>query len=261
MKYAVKQLFVVSAVCLAAGVANAANVVVPAGTTYHGTQFDGSLKLSLSADVLGAFDTTRVQVSAYAPGAVAMSKDTDGFYLQASSLAPLNSLTFDSSNNALTAASSKGGMTLTQPILKSVSSGGSLTITDLDVDVTHKQVYATLIGGNGVGTVNHLRLLNIASITGGAAEHGFNSNCGFYNDCIFWTPSFTLTGLSMTTEGFNLISQALGMQRIGSLALAGISDFGTITSTAVPEPTTCVLMGMGLVGVIAAGRRRLDSQT
>jgi hypothetical protein len=38
--------------------------------------------------------------------------------------------------------------------------------------------------------------------------------------------------------------------------IAGVSNLGTFTVTAIPEPTTASLLGLGLLGLTVAGRRR-----
>jgi hypothetical protein len=66
--------------------------------------------------------------------------------------------------------------------------------------------------------------------------------------------------LSITTAGFNVFTQSLGLLTLGVGALQTVDDFGTITSTinvsAVPEPSVYALMGVGLVAVGLVSRRR-----
>lgn len=250
MKFALKSIVAATAF-VAAGMASAASVTVPANTAYNGLSFSGSGSLSFSADLLGALDTGKVAVAGYGAATATVIKDSDGFYTQASAAAPITSLTIDSSTYNVLSAATSGGATQTAPVLKSVSSGGSLTVTDLNVDIANKKVYATIIGGNGVGTLNNFYLWDIGSITGATSVTGAGS---------FTT---SMTGLSITTAGFNTFVQSLGLLNLGKSALSGVTDFGTITSTivaktvtAVPEPSTYALMALGLVGVSVVARRR-----
>lgn len=249
MKFAMKSI-VAAAAFVAAGVASAASVTVTAGSgVYNGLTFTGSGSLSFSTDLLGALDTGKVSVAGYGAATATVVKDTDGYYLEASAAAPITALTIDSSTNAVLAAATTGGATQTAPVLKSVSSGGSLTVTDLNVDLAAKKVYATIIGGNGVGTLTNFYLWDVASITGATTVSG----AGSYTT--------TLTGLSITQAGFDTFVKSLGLLTLGKSALTGVTDFGTITSTitatpAIPEPSTYALMGLGLVGISLVARRR-----
>ena len=157
MKFTLKTIVAATAF-VAAGVANAASVTVAANTTYEGLSFSGNGALSFSADLLGALDTGKVAVAGYGAAKATVTKDADGYYLEASAAAPITALTIDSTTRTVLAAATTGGATQTAPVLKSVSSGGSLTVTDLNVDIANKKVYATLIGGNGVGTLTNFYL-------------------------------------------------------------------------------------------------------
>lgn len=230
---------------MAAGVAHAASVTIPTGTAYNGYYFEPmAARLSLSADVLAALDTAKASVASYGAAYTTVSKDTDGFYIEAAESAPFTSLTIDTGTQSVLSFTTTGGLAMTTPVVKSVSSGGSLTVTDLNVDLASKKIYATLIGGNGVGTLNNFYLWDIASITGSTSVNGPG------------TYTTMLSGLSITTEGFNKFTQALDLFNFRTSALTGVTDFGTITVVAVPEPSTSALMGLGLAGLLISKRRR-----
>lgn len=230
---------------VAFGLAHATSVTIPTGTAYNGYVLEPqAAALSFSADLLGALDTTKTSVMGYGAATATVWKDSDGFYMGATASAPITSLTIDTGTQSILSFNTTGGITMTTPALKNLSSGGSLTVTDLNVDLANKKIYATLTGGNGVGTVNNLYLWDIASITGST---NVNSPGQYIT---------TFSGLSITTEGFSKFATSLGLLNLGMSALVGVTDYGTITVVAVPEPSASALMGLGLAGLLISKRRR-----
>lgn len=246
----------------AAGTPQAATVTAQAWDLY----ISGTATLSFSADLQWALDTGKVSVASYGYAAPAIvHQDTDGFYTAVSVTAPISTLTYDNVSTTLLGIGTVGGVTLTAPVLRSVSSGGQLTVTDLNADLSTQTIYADIIGANGVGTLSHLALWHVARITGSTKFYGAYGGLAVT----------TFSGLSLTSEGLNAFTQSLGLLTLGKSVLMGVTDFGTLTAyvnteppllshppltppwyvSPTPEPSTYALMGLGLIGLVAARRR------
>lgn len=230
---------------MAFGLAQAAEVTIPSGTPSPYTDWaprEGMLRFTADeyfATVLGSLYGA---FSNHGAGTFTSSNDAEGYLEQFSQSALITSVTVDSVSGQVLRYSSSGGTTITPRVFVGISSGGSLTLTDLTVDLVNKEVRATLIGANRVGTLNDFHLWDFRN----AINPGFQS-CPLTASCSY--PAMSVSGLTLTSEGVGKIRQALGLANLGGALLNGVLDYGVITAVPVPEPSTCALMGLGLLGV------------
>jgi len=88
----------------------------------------------------------------------------------------------------------------------------------------------------------------------------------------FWTPDFglaygyytdTIDISSYTTDDarlvFRLIEESDSGWFTGTASVAGIDNV-SVTGAPVPEPSTILLVGTGLIGIIGFGRKRLNKK-
>jgi len=164
------------------------------------------------------------------------------------------------------------------------TAAGNLTISNLRVEIGDRAgfagtIYADLSStttgfvnrtGYALWTFDELRGPTTFSVPNPAAQTAFNVNNSLHG--LFFVNQ---------TEGLDLFAQALALNTtIGKPALKGVDNrtsttnldpltgkvagFGWITSTisvtatpaAIPEPSTYVLMGLGLVGLSLVARRK-----
>ncbi len=271
MKFNLKTLVAAAALVAAAG-ANAAPLtlneggsVTDQGWTVSG--LTGSGTLEFSGALRGALSLANVSFVQVDPALLIVEGAPDD-RSRIEATAPVKSLagTFDGTTVSIESVGTAGGASqilpdASAPNATDASTGGFVTITNLRVDLVNMDIYATLIGGNNVGTVNDLKLWHVNTIQGATsfvAKEGLT------------TSENILGGLTIYDNAYQLFTQAAGLTQFGSDVLAGVNNlaenpdgYGTIRSTitvtatrAVPEPSTYALMGLGLVGLGFAARRQ-----
>jgi len=169
-----------------------------------------------------------------------------------------------------------------------VATGGSVFLGNLTVDLVNKAIYGDVTGtglaltnsitnskgvvqvaAHAAVTVNQvgIKLFDFSGLTGNATFDWLavrpvlmDGNQGTVG--VLPAPyQFDLSGLTLTAAGMSAIRGALGLYLIGSTALQGAAtDMGRLSvgaTPSVPEAGTFALMGLGLMGVAWAARRRV----
>jgi len=268
MKFAMKTL-IAAAAFTAAGMASAASATLNAGGTlavpgYDLSDLTGSGTLTFSTTLIGALNAGKVQVSGIAPATATVVNKTNAAtgvvsISSASAAAPVTSLTGDLVGSTLTVTNvgTVGGAFQNAPTKNIATNTGSLSITNLNVDLVNKKVFADLVGGNGVGSMSQVYLWDIVNPIVGSTTFTIPAAGGVMSS------TNTISGLKITTSSFDIFAQAMGLTANGITSLKTVTDFGTIVSTisakatpTIPEPSTYALMGLGLVGMSLVARRR-----
>ncbi|MFY9479431.1 MAG: PEP-CTERM sorting domain-containing protein [Pseudomonadota bacterium] len=271
MNFALKSLVAAAAIA-SIGVASAATTPVGGSVVLNGNSYTlagGTGTLSFSSSLITALNVGKVAVTGVEPATVTEvltpRPPFGSTRTGVSAAAPITSVT-TTATGAVTTVATAGGATMTANVLEGVSLGGSLSVTNLSVDLTNQRIYASITGdfrGAAAGeaapygssvitTKDNFYLWNFASITGPTTLTGAGSYAN------------SISGLTITQDGFNHFVSALRLVDLGVSTLRNVTDYGTIASTinvtggtpAVPEPSTYALMGLGLAGIAVAARRR-----
>jgi hypothetical protein len=167
-------------------------------------------------------------------------------------------------------------LTLTAPFSRGLSIGGEITWQNMEIDLIQGHISAEVSSGNGLGSTGRIKVLSIGQASQNLTVTPYNPFL-----CCGPTPpeyelgqfEVTLSGLVLTNEGKASLMQGLGIDDstpVGQSAIATldgksvgimtlteryIAPAGTFV-TAVPEPGTWALMGLGLLGMVGAVQRR-----
>lgn len=195
---------------------------------------------------------------------IAISASGRGRYASLASVAPLTQLSVVQEGDQLTVQSlqSAGGFRVTTTKNGATNGSGSLTISDLKVDLQTKIIYADIVGANGVGVLNDHALWTYDSVAGPVTfKPGFDKPF----DATLSPPPLTFSGLFLAkaSDIDDIFVAALNLNNIGRVTFTAANNrsatnplgFGSITISAVPEPGAWASMVAGMAALLVLGRR------
>lgn len=199
-----------------------------------------SATLAFAADLLygyrlGGIKVTATEGATYADGVVSTS---------------VVSVLTDDLSGAFTSMHTTGGAQQRIGPQATVAGGvGAVTLSNLTVDLVTHSVLADVMGDNGLLPQQQVTLFTFDGLEGDLSFQG----AGTY--------SVTSGALKVTQDGVLLLSKGLALTGFAVSALNDLEDWGrlqaTVTVSAVPEPASWALMGLGTLGVFWMRRRSL----
>lgn len=237
------------------------------------------LKLSLSENTLFLSDLASISLAATGPGALSETRKPNGSYTSATFQLPVTGIVGSYSRTDIPSSSvygnlkstieqasvtSEGGITLNAAESTGLATGGSLSLSNLRLDIVRASVYADVQGGNDLGSLEGQRIFTLspASPTTLTSEVSRVLTCMIGPPCAYdpLNIDFPTTMLYIAPESYGLFDQALGLTSIGQAALR-IAPFGELGISVVPEPGAWLMMGLGLVGIGLTSHRRHRATT
>jgi len=240
--------FAVSLSLLVGQAAVAATVVVDKPITTGDAFYvqSSSAALALVSSVMSQLPTAGITFSAIAPGVYNSATTTVNTTASA--------FNYDNVSNNLLTFQTAGGGNFNMPTAKTIlftkiGGPGSISFTDLSIDINSKQISALVSGANGL-TTSRQNIFAFASYTGDTTFKG----AGTYN--------FSANTITLTTAGINAFTQGLALTAAGSSVFSKVSDLGKLSGNyvvaavqPVPEPSSYALMALGLLGVAVVTRK------
>lgn len=224
MKARFKSLIAAASFMAASAVCAGTVTLIANDTDYKGAQRSGHEKLTLSTKTLAALNALKGTLSSDGAGIVSVSHDANNRLTAADLVSPLTSLSVEDTTDALQSTTGAGGLRITTAPINGITPGGSLVLSDLEVDLQNRQVLAKVSGDNGVGVLLRQPIWTFDTVNGLAVLPPASP-----------TPvsqTLNISGLRLTASGLNTLVTALGDTPIARSAWqTTASDFGNLDIT------------------------------
>lgn len=199
-------------------------------------------QLTLQPDVLIVFRLANISVTPVGTATVAGEGSLWNFKLRQ---VELDGWTPDGTE-AIDSISFEGGWSWTIPNPGLGGGPGTLTMTNLRVDIPSNTIYADL---EGAGVVSGpTPLLRFASISISPLTGNLQDGTSF---------EAIISGLAWRPEGVSALTQSLALSAFGANVLGRLSWIGSLRVGPIPEPSTWALAALGLSAALAAARKRV----
>jgi hypothetical protein len=240
-----------------------ADVIVPVGGTHEGVTFQGAkLDWNYSTSLLSFIDVTQLVSQPIPPATLVatITYDEDigaNITSQARITTPVTAMGVGATGQ-ISSAYTVGGVAWTTPRAAGISQGGTLSITNLTIDLASQRILGSITGNfsgvsynNGVAvgsagtdgapitTFDNFHLWDFSSLAGDTTWPALATSGG----------SLSISQVRFTQDAFAHVVSALRLGNTGTSVLHSVNNLGTLSISPVPEPSSAWLLMGGLLSL------------